>query len=162
TVALICAIGLLNLYSATHGTQHAGKFDQQLVWVVVGGMGYIGVTRLDYRAGGRVAWIGLVAVIVLLVLVRLLGRAGLAQGWIRFSSVLRMQPSELAKLAVILVLARIMQPTDHAAYRWSRLALPGLALMVPVGLVAIQPDLGSAILLTLMILSVGYLCMPDV
>ncbi len=165
TIALITAIGLLNLYSATQGTAHAGKFTQQVGWVVVGAITFSAMTNIDYRALLRVAWIGLGAVLVLLVLVQLLGRSGLAKGstrWIAFSGVLRVQPSELAKLAVIMVLARLLQQTDPGAYRWRSLALPGLALLLPVGLIAIQPDLGSAILLWLMILSVGYLAMPDI
>jgi rod shape determining protein RodA len=164
TVALITAIGLLNLYSATQGTQHAGKFNQQVGWVVVGVIGFAIATMIDYRAFLRVAWIGLGVVVVLLIVVQLLGRSALANGstrWIKLG-VFRLQPTELAKLAVIMVLARMMQATDPGAYRWRSLGLPGLALLVPIGLIAIQPDLGSAILLTLVTLSVGYLCMPDV
>jgi rod shape determining protein RodA len=164
TIALICAIGLLNLYSATQGTQHAGKFNQQVGWVIVGVVGFAIATIIDYRAILRVAWIGLGVVVVLLIVVQLLGRSALANGssrWIKIGA-FRLQPTELAKIAVIMVLARLLQPTDPGAYRWRNLAVPGLLLLVPVGLVAIQPDLGSAILLVLVILSVGYLAMPDV
>ncbi|MCE9573916.1 MAG: rod shape-determining protein RodA [Deltaproteobacteria bacterium] len=163
-VVLIAAIGLLNLYSATRGTQHKAKFDQQVAWMVVGVIGFAIATMVDYRAFLRVAWIGLGVVVVLLVVVTVLGKAAEAKGstrWIKIGGV-GIQPTELAKLAVIMVLARVLQETDASAYRWQSLAARGAALFMPVILIAIQPDLGSAILLTLVILTVGYLAMPDV
>ena len=163
TVALITAIGLVNLYSATAGTSHAEKFEQQCMWVMVGVVGFAIATAIDYRAILRVAWIGLGVVVLLLVIVQLLGNSSLngSSRWLKIGA-FRLQPTELAKLAAIMVLARILTPTDPGAYRWSNLAVPGLLLLVPVGLVAVQPDLGSAILLVLVILAVGYLAMPDV
>jgi rod shape determining protein RodA len=164
TIALITTIGLVNLYSATQGTPHAGKFNQQLSWVAVGALGFAIATIVDYRALLRVAWIGVAVVVALLVIVQLLGTSSLAKGssrWINLGA-FRLQPTELAKLAVIMVLARVVGPTDPSAYRWRQLALPGLALLVPVALIALQPDLGSAILVVLVILSVGYLAMPDI
>jgi rod shape determining protein RodA len=164
TIALITAIGLVNLYSATQGTTHVAKFNQQVGWVAVGAIGFAIATIIDYRALLRVAWIGMAIVVVLLVVVQLLGTASLAKGssrWINLGA-FRLQPTELAKLAVIMVLARVVGPTDPGAYKWRVLALPGLALLVPVGLIALQPDLGSAILVVLVILSVGYLAMPDI
>jgi rod shape determining protein RodA len=163
TVAMITAIGLLNLYSATAGTSHADKFEQQCAWVMVGVVGFAIATAIDYRAILRVAWIGLGVVVVLLVIVQLLGNSS-ANGssrWLKLGA-FRLQPTELAKLAVIMVLARMLTPTDPGSYRWSSLWAPGLAMLVPVGLIAVQPDLGSAILLVLVIISVGYLAMPDV
>jgi rod shape determining protein RodA len=164
TVALICAIGLVNLYSATQGTAHASKFNQQVSWMAVGALGFAIATIIDYRALLRVAWIGMAVVVVLLVVVQLLGTTSVAKGssrWLNLG-VFRLQPTELAKLATIMVLARVVGPTDPGAYTWRSLALPGLALLVPVGLIALQPDLGSAILVVLVVLSVGYLAMPDV
>ena len=164
TIALITAIGLLNLYSATQGTTHASKFNQQVGWVAVGAVGFAIATIIDYRALVRVGWIGLAVVVVLLVVVQLLGTSSLAKGssrWINLGA-FRLQPTELAKLAVIMVLARVVGPTDPGAYSWRALAMPGLALLVPIGLIALQPDLGSAILVVLVILSVGYLAMPDI
>ncbi len=163
-VVLIAAIGLLNLYSATRGTQHRAKFDQQVVWMIVGVIGFTIATVVDYRAFLRVAWIGLGVVVVLLLVVAVLGKAAEAKGatrWIKIGGI-GIQPTELAKLAVIMVLARVLQETDVSAYRWQSLAARGAALFLPVVLIAVQPDLGSAILLTLVILTVGYLAMPDV
>jgi len=63
---------------------------------------------------------------------------------------------------VILVAARMLQDVDVARLRWTQLLLRGGALMVPVVLIAVQPDLGTAVLLVLIILSIGFLAMPNV
>src|SRR5262249_1005070 len=75
TIIALCAIGLLNLYSATRGTRHHAKFDTQVQWMLVGAVCFIAATIIDYRTLVRLAWIGLGAAIVLLIVVRLLGDA---------------------------------------------------------------------------------------
>ena len=50
TMVLLCTIGLLNLYSATRGVRHHAKFDTQVQWMIVGGIGFIIATVIDYRA----------------------------------------------------------------------------------------------------------------
>ncbi len=160
-VLAIAAIGLLNLYSATHGTRHAGKFDQQLRWMFVGGLAFVVATVLDYRALVRVAWLGLGAAVIALVIVDVAGHdAKGSERWITIGS-LGGQPSELAKLAVILVLARLIQDTAGQRPSWQSLAPRLAALVLPVVLIAIQPDLGTASLVTLIMLSVGFLALRD-
>ena len=160
-VAAICAIGLLNLYSAVHGTRHAGKFDQQVRFVIVGAIACALFTALDYRALLRLAWIGLGLAIVALIVVDLVGRGAKgSERWIYVGAV-GGQPSEVAKLAVIVVLARLIQDTSSAKMSWQGLGPRIIALVVPVLLIGLQPDLGTATLLTLIMLSVGFLALRD-
>lgn len=161
TVAAICAVGLLNLYSAVHGTRHAGKFDQQLKFVAIGVIAFVLSTALDYRALLRIAWIGLALAIVGLVIVDLVGRGAKgSERWLYIGAV-GGQPSELAKLAVIIVLARLIPETSGNRMSWKALVPRLLALAVPVLLIALQPDLGTATLLTLIMLSIGFLALRD-
>jgi rod shape determining protein RodA len=164
TILALCTIGLLNLYSATRGTRHHAKFDTQVQWMVVGAIAFACATIIDYRAMVRLAWIGLGIAIVLLVVVRLLGEGAHGKGSYRWLNLFGMgiQPSELTKLMVIIVLARMFQDSEPARYSPGELALGGLALALPIGLIAVQPDLGTAILLTLIVLTVGFLAMPSV
>ncbi|MEJ7602404.1 MAG: rod shape-determining protein RodA [Kofleriaceae bacterium] len=163
-VVALCGIGLLNLYSATRGTRHHAKFDTQVQWMVVGMIGFVVATVVDYRALVRLAWIGLGVAICLLIIVRLLGEGAHGKGSYRWLNVAGMgiQPSELAKIMVILALARIFQDNELTRYSpaglWARL----LALAVPIGLIGIQPDLGTAVLLGLIVLTVGFLVMSSV
>ena len=161
TILAICAIGLVNLYSATHGTRHASKFDQQLRWMFVGTIAFVVATVLDYRALIRLAWIGLGIAIVALLVVDLVGRGAKgSERWIQIGA-LGGQPSELAKLAVILLLARLVQEWSAVKPTWKALA-PRIGLvLLPVILIALQPDLGSASLLMLIMLSIGFLAARD-
>ncbi len=157
----IAAIGLLNLYSATHGTRHAGKFDQQVRWMFVGAIAFVVATVIDYRAIVRLAWFALAAAIVALIVVDVVGQGAKgSERWL-YIGTLGGQPSELAKLAVILVLARLLHDTAGAKPSWQSLVPRIAALVVPVVLIAVQPDLGTASLLTLIMLTVGFLAMRD-
>jgi rod shape determining protein RodA len=169
TMLALCAIGMLNLYSASRGVRHQAKFDRQVEWMIVGVIGFVVATVIDYRALVRLAWIGLAAAVVMLLVTRLFGATGSAEvdthgktfRWLNVGG-LGIQPSELAKLVSVLVLARIFAEAEPAHYTPKRLILQGLALALPIGLIAVQPDLGTAVLLSLVVLTVGYLAMPNV
>ena len=163
TVFALAAIGLLNLYSATVGTRHAAKFDTQVQWVVVGIVGFLVATVVDYRTLVRLAWIGLGVAIALLVTVKLLGEHAAGKGSYRWLNIMGMgvQPSELAKLMVIIALARMFQVGEVANYTTESLIIRLVVLALPIGLIGTQPDLGTATLLTLIILTVGFLAMPS-
>lgn len=164
TVIVICAIGLLNLYSATRGTRHHAKFDTQVQWMIVGVVAFVGATVIDYRALVRLAWVGLGTAILLLVVVKLLGEGAHGKGSYRWLNIggMGIQPSELAKIMVILALARMFQDGELSAYTPEALGIRLVALAIPIGLIGTQPDLGTATLLALICLSVGFLAMPSV
>ncbi len=167
-IVAICTLGLLNLYSATRGVRHHAKFDTQVQWMVVGVIGFAVVTIVDYRAMVRLAWPGLGLAIALLLVARVLGKPsigdtnhGITYRWLNIGG-MGIQPSELAKLMVIFVLARVFQDIEPTSYT-PRVLIGRLAvLVVPICLIAAQPDLGTAILLALIVLSVGFLAMPSV
>lgn len=163
TVLALTAIGLLNLYSATVGTRHANKFDTQVQWVAVGIAGFVIATVVDYRTLVRLAWVGLGIAIALLIVVKLLGSHAAGKGSYRWLNIAGMgiQPSELAKLMVIIALARMFQDGELSRYTTESLVVRLVVLALPVGLIATQPDLGTATLLTLIILTVGFLAMPS-
>jgi rod shape determining protein RodA len=162
TVLALTGIGLLNLYSATVGTRHHAKFDTQVQWFVVGIVGFVLATVIDYRNFVRLAWLGLGGAIALLVLVKLFGSdAKGSSRWLNIGG-MGVQPSELAKLMVIIVLARMFQDSEQQHYTPEALAIRLLVLALPVGLIATQPDLGTSVLLSLIILTVGFLAMPNV
>lgn len=166
TMLALCTIGMLNLYSATRGVRHHAKFDTQVQWMIVGAIGFVVVTVIDYRALVRLAWIGLGVAIALLVVARLLGKPtadnhGYTYRWLNLGG-MGIQPSELAKLMVILVLGRVFADAEPERYTPKMIALRLGVLALPIGLIAIQPDLGTAVLLSLIVLTVGFLAMPDV
>lgn len=156
-VLLLVGLGLANLYSATYATAHSAKFNQQVVWMCLGLTSYFMFSFIDYRNWHRWAWIAHIAVILAILSVRFFFEAVKgSQRWIMLGPI-RVQPTELAKLAVILSLARVLQDWDEKEQQL-REVLPRIALLVlPVLLIAWQPDLGSASVLGLIILSVSLL-----
>jgi rod shape determining protein RodA len=159
TVMAIAGVGLLNLYSATHGTRHQVKFDQQVVRMIIGVAVFYVATFVDYRNLVRIAWFALGFTVLALFVVVLIGDLGVAKGsqrWLAAGPV-RLQPSELVKIAVILVLAKMAQDHETSPMSWQQV-VPRLAvLVVPVLLIAMQPDLGSSILVVMIIVSIGFL-----
>ncbi len=83
--------------------------------------------------------------VVMLSLVALVGvSAGGAARWLRLGG-FQIQPSELAKLAVILLLARLFDNRSGAVNRTKTVAVSFVAVAIPMALTAIQPDLGSSL-----------------
>jgi rod shape determining protein RodA len=142
-LALI-GVGLLNIYSATGGG-HGGIFNKQLLWFSIGMVVMIPVVVIDYRVLERLAYPFYAFVFMLLVGVLTIGRVSLgARRWIDIGG-FSIQPSEYAKLAIILVLAKYFQSVwRQNGYTARELIIPLLLALVPFGLIARQPDLGSA------------------
>ena len=148
-VLLLCAlaaVGYTALYSAAGGapepfaTKHALRFGFGLVMM-------LGVALIDIRFIAKLSWLAYGAGVALLVLVLRMGHVGKgAQRWIELGG-LQLQPSELMKLALILALAHWF----HRA-SWERvgnplfLIPPIIAVLVPVGLILKEPNLGTAMI----------------
>ncbi len=160
--ALLVVIGLVMSFSASFvdGAQAGdtfGVFRRQLMWVVVGVGAYALAARLDHRIWRRLAWplLGLALIGLVLVLVPGVGitRYGSTR-WLGYPPLV-VQPSEIAKLAVLLWLADVLhrkRPADGSVQRLEHLMVPAVpALVVLAGLVLLQPDLGTTILLGLIV-----------
>lgn len=148
-VILLCgvaAIGYVALLSAGSGNadlyaqKHAIRFGFGLVVM-------LGLALVDIRLIARFAWVGYVGGILLLVLVLLHGNVGKgAQRWIDIGPI-QLQPSELMKILLVVALATWF----HRA-SWERIGNPlflipaAVAVLVPVGLILKQPNLGTALI----------------
>jgi len=152
-VLCIAALGVWNLASASRSA-HAPVWIAQLWWMGAGAVVAAAVVMFDDRTFHRLAWVFYFAVIVLLLLVLVKGRWVMgARRWLTYGPV-NLQPSELAKLAVALALARWFHQDAGkrpGPYGLFRLLVPlGIALL-PAVLILKQPDLGTA----LVVLAVG-------
>lgn len=152
-VVLLLAFGLLNLASATHEAERAISpiVRRQLIAVGVGAVGFIAALIVDYRRLERFAPIFYLVALALLVATLVVGqRVAGNQSWLA-AGPFRLQPAELSKLAMVIVLARYFH--RHPLSEIERLRdffVPGLIAAVPVGIIILQRDLGVA-LLTLLI-----------
>ena len=98
-----------------------------------------------YLHARKVAWILYVICIVALVLLLWKGRVTRgARAWFPVGP-FHVQPAEMMKIAFILTLARVLMYVKDLD-RWRDLFIPGLITLIPMGLILLQPDLGTAIL----------------
>jgi rod shape determining protein RodA len=132
----------------------------QIAWLGVSGVAYIVVSRIDYKIFMRHShWLWAGAFVLLLLLwVPGIGESHKgATRWINLGP-LTFQPSEAAKLAVLVMCASILSRTRVGSIKnslWTLLKL-ALAAGIPMLLIFLQPDLGSALVLPPMVFSLLY------
>ena len=132
---------------------------QQSAWVAIGLLALLVVARIDYHRYRTIALPALVIAVLLLVIVLIPGlgtRVGGASRWLRVSSFAGLQPAELAKLAVIVYLAFWLAAKRERMGRWA-VSVPFVGVVVLVaGLVILEPDLGTAIVLIAIALAMYF------
>ena len=148
-VTACCSIGFAMLYSAAGGDIEPWA-QRHLIRYFVGLLGIIILGLINIRLFFKGAYIFYGVSLMLLVFVELAGEVGMgAQRWIDFG-VIRLQPSELMKISVVIVLARYFHIRSfHEIGNPLHLAIPAFLILVPVALVIKQPDLGTAIMMAL-------------
>ena len=159
---LLMLLGLLMSFSASivDAAQEGdafGTFRRQATWALLSVPVFAVATRFPRRHLRALSWPLMLAAVVLLVLVLLPGigvtRFG-ATRWLGFGGLV-FQPSEVAKLALLLWLADVLErkrPKDGSLHTTPHLLLPAApALVVVGGLVMLQPDLGTTVLLGLIV-----------
>jgi cell division protein FtsW len=159
TLAL-CMLGAVMVYSASAMTaeQHYGRgyifLLRQAAWLAIGLFGMFALMRLDYRRlrQPKVVYTVVGAVLLMLVGAFFLDKSHATHRWIKFGP-FGIQPSELAKLAVILYLAWFLDMKRRNAAKMEfckedfvQTILPALApILVCVGVILLQPDLGTSV-----------------
>lgn len=154
----IAGLGLVNLYSASHAGGEAGTaYVRQAWWLGLGLLVMLAAALPDYRLLETYAYPLYAVSLVLLVWVLFFGRTvSGSQRWIALGSV-ALQPSELAKVALVAVLAKFFvggEPDQQYGLR--DLFWPLALLAPPFALVALQPDLGTALLLAAIFFSLVF------
>ncbi|MDQ2866551.1 MAG: putative lipid II flippase FtsW [Candidatus Eremiobacteraeota bacterium] len=157
-VAALVGIGLVMIYSASGATAYAEHHDtayyakREFIWLFVGLICAFGAYRMDYRVLKKAAPYIFVASLFSLILV-LVPHVGIvvngARRWIGASSI-SFQPSEFAKLALVIYLAAVLSQRGEQILSLVKGLVP---LCVPVALMAIlvfgEPDMGTASLLVM-------------
>ena len=137
-------LGLVVLYSATG--QNTDRVTSQFISIIVALALMWGLANLPPQHMMRFAWPTYVVGLLLLVGVALFGEVSHgARRWLHFG-VARIQPSELLKIAVPLMLAWYFEKRERTM-RLADFAVAAVMLLVPVALIAKQPDLGTALLI---------------
>lgn len=158
-IMLVCVMAYCNLYSATFPPRQLGLplYLKQIYLLLVGFAGFFFLVGFDYQE--LHSWnYPMYALIIVLLLVAhfLLGKsAGGAQRWINLGF-LRLQPSEPAKLMLVITLASYFSRNEVLdGYSLKDLIIPILLTIVPFILIIMQPDLGTALMLVIIFVSMA-------
>src|SRR5580658_5495451 len=152
---VICGLGVVQIFSATHDTMWQGSWWKQILFIGAGVFLMWLAANIDYHAMMRHVYPLYVVSAVLLVAVLLIGkRAFGSTRWIALPAGIHLQVSEFAKIAIILLVARMLTELDTELLKLRDLLKLGAAILLPMALIAKEPDLGTA-LTYIPILAVG-------
>ncbi len=160
-LALLIVVGLLsilNLYSATFSVRSLGESQivvRQICWYAIGFLVLVLMTTFDYHILDRFAYPLFLLSLVLLAAVLKVGTAAHgSQRWLCFGYFC-VQPSEMVKVSLIVVLAKHFSETERMGYyRVRDLLRPLVVTAIPFVLIIYQPDLGTAMMLLVISFSV--------
>ncbi len=158
-VCSICLVGVLNIYSASAAYKLVGApyYVKQLNWMIFGLFISLMVASLDYHILEDFSYWFYGLLILLLLAVLLVGKRSLgATRWLNLGF-FTLQPSELMKIGIIITFARYFN-NYHAAdgLTVKDMYFPLAILAVPALLIMKQPDLGTAMLVVLVALSMAF------
>src|SRR5580658_6491213 len=142
----ICTVGVIQIYSATLDTSSSSAWWRQAIDVLTGLALMWLVLTIDYHSLLHYVPVLYLVSVGVLLLLSVFGRATMGSTrWIPLPGGYHLQVSEFVKLVIILLVARFLTDLHKDDLDiWETLKLAGLVL-VPVGLVLVQPDLGTAL-----------------
>lgn len=152
---LLFFVGVANLYSASgvrlgEGLEVASYYRKQLIWGAMGVLSMAVVMSIDYRHLKSFDKTIYLLGIVLLLLVLVMGKSAKgAARWLHFGG-FTLQPSEVAKVSVLIVAAKMLSLTN-TPLGWRQLCAVLFMGLLPAGLIFRQPDLGTCLLVLLLL-----------
>lgn len=151
---LLVGVGTATIYSTTLGTNQINLAVQQAVFAAIGIVLMILFTFYDYRNLRNISWVLYIVSIIFLILVLIFGiKIFGATRWINLGF-MQFQPSELAKLCLILFLSSFL--AQGVTNWWKKIIYIVAITAIPIFLVLRQPDLGTAIVLIVIFLSLFF------
>lgn len=155
---LLALIGILIIFSTNlKASSVTGVADvrNQIIFLIVATVVFFGVAWIDYRAWSKMTRPLYVIMLASLLLVEFLGKTALgATRWINFGF-FQFQPSELAKIILIIVFAKFFSEHYDRLEDPKQVVLSLAYLIVPLALVLAQPDLGTGIILVVIWLTMA-------
>jgi rod shape determining protein RodA len=160
SVAGLLALGLSALYSSSHSIIEAkniyGHFKYQIIWVIIGSVLLITVYFLPNKLYYDFSYVLYTLSILLLIAVLFFGTSGSgAQRWLQIGP-FRFQPSEFAKITVLLATARYLSKPKTDINRLKPFVVASFIFILPFLLIIKQPDLGTSLAFLALILPVYF------
>lgn len=146
-ILILQGIGLITLYSATHGAYSSNKFlfGRQIIWLCSGWVSFFILYSIDYSFLKKVVWPFYFIHIALLIFTLFAGVEGVQiKRWIHLGF-FNYQPSEFLKFVLVVLIAHKLSQQEFKKTLSARQLMEyGILIALPVALVVIQPDLGTA------------------
>lgn len=163
SVLIVVFAGISTLYTQEIVVEGGlGRWWKQLVWFGVGLILCIALRQSNYQVLGMYALPVYGICVLLLIITRLFApEINGARSWLRFGPI-SLQASEFAKLATIVLMARFLELKEREMSRIQSLIIPTMIAFVPMMLVVIQPDLGSAFSFAPILLSMLFIAGADI
>jgi rod shape determining protein RodA len=147
--ALLAALGVMTIYSAN------ADWTRQVAWILLGVVAYVMAASFDYRRLLPLAPFMYCGMLFLLVAVHLVGRTALgARRWLSVAG-FPLEPSELSKLLLVVMLAAFL--AQRPTLSWRRFGIVLVLAAPPAALILTQPDLGTTIVFAATLLGVLFL-----
>jgi rod shape determining protein RodA len=145
-VLILCALGVLEIRSATAHTKFAGAHIKQIYWILGGVGGMFLMSAINYQVLlERVHWMYIIS-IASLMSVMIFGQKYLgARRWVKLPGGGHFQPSEWVKLVLILAVAKYFADLHQRELSWPDFMKAGAIVGIPMLMVLVQPDLGTAL-----------------
>ncbi|HUH33337.1 MAG TPA: rod shape-determining protein RodA [Daejeonella sp.] len=151
TFLILCIIGWFNIHAAVYNPEKPSIFNldtnygKQLIFIISALILGLVILLLDSKFFNTFSPVFYGVTLFLLVLVLLIGRnVGGNQAWIPIGS-FRLQPSEFAKFSTCLLLARYLSTVNTKVQDLRTQSVCAVILLIPMGLIMMQPDTGSAL-----------------
>lgn len=166
-VVLLCGVGAFMVYSASLVVAYSEFQDdtyflsRQLLWIALGLVTMLALSRIDYHRWQRYTVVFLLLGILLLAVVLIPGlgqRSYGASRWLRLSSLVQVQPSEVIKLLMVLYMADWLASKGKRVGEFMASSLPFLVVQAAVlSLVVIEPDFGTTVVIAATSVSIFFL-----
>lgn len=142
---LLCVIGLTEIYSARMNVAGDVSFYKQLIFICAGITLMFLVASIDYHTlSEHIPVFYIVALLVLIYTPLAARQISGAKSWISFGPI-SMQPSEVIKMVVVVAMARYLSELHvHRYLSFTQIAKAAIICGIPVGLIMLQPDAGTA------------------
>jgi rod shape determining protein RodA len=143
---LLLFLGLLMIYSTTLSSP-TNLMPRQLIYGVIGLAIFFVLAFFDYRNLKKTTWWLYLLIVISLVVVWFVGRniRGSTR-WIDLG-IFRIQPAEFAKLVIVIIMAKFLDQSGERLKSFRYVVLSGIYVAIPVLLILIEPDLGSALVI---------------
>jgi len=159
-VLILIVLGVLFIYSSgitSAGIQVSNEYIKQIIWASSGLAAAVIIALMNYRRFYNMSiyiyLFSMLPLVYTLIFGRLIYNAA---RWLRFGFI-GIQMSEFVKISVIILLARFLADTDHNREAFSRFFISCVIVAVPMGIVLLQPDLGTALVYIAILLTMIYI-----